>query len=100
MFAFFLSYASGDDKQAVQEFFRDLSDEVRSRLQLDHGVTVGYLARADEPASGVPVAAGPGGSPAPEAADDRGPDRAAAATAHREQGPSIDDALETSAAFV
>jgi FxsC-like protein len=59
MYAFFLSHAAGDDQQAVQRFFRDLCEAVRSRLRLDPADPVGYLAstdalieNADEPAGG------------------------------------------------
>ncbi|MFB9239120.1 TIR-like protein FxsC [Plantactinospora siamensis] len=43
MLYFFLSYARGDDDVFVEEFYRDLSREVRVRAGLDRGQEVGFV---------------------------------------------------------
>jgi FxsC-like protein len=44
-----MSYARGDDDAFVQQFFNDLSDEVRGRAGVDHKQPVGFLDTASIP---------------------------------------------------
>jgi FxsC-like protein len=46
---FFMSYARGDDDAFVQQFFTDLSDEVRGRAGVDRKQPVGFLDTASIP---------------------------------------------------